>query len=160
MIIEADLDDIDEVYALWHELLDFHQSHHPIFRYKPNSEQELRKELLLRLKDKDTKVFGYVQQDEWQGTVIANLKQAAPGFKFSMKGYIAETIIKEKFRGKGIGNELVEAAKNWLIDKGADHIELQVSVKNKAAIGFWEKQGFTPTTQHMMLDVSSKTKKG
>ncbi|GAA4429947.1 hypothetical protein GCM10023188_16000 [Pontibacter saemangeumensis] len=158
MIVEADLDDLDEVYALWRELLDFHQSHHPIFRCKPGSEQVLRKELLQRLKDKDTKVFGYVQQDEWQGLVMANLKQAAPGFLFSKKGYIAETFIKAPCRGKGIGNELVEAAKNWLTDKGADHIELQVSVKNNTAIRFWEKQGFTPTTQHMMLDVSSKAK--
>lgn len=156
MIVKAEPDDIEEVYALWRELLDFHQPHHPIFRFKPGSEQVFKRELLRRLKDKDTRIFGYVQHDEWQGMVIANLKQASPGFKFANKGYIAETIIKENFRGKGIGNELVEAAKKWLTDNGADHIELQVSIKNKAALGFWEKQGFMPTTLHMMLDVSSR----
>lgn len=158
MIKEADPDDIDEVYELWRELLDFHQPHHPIFKYKPNSEQVLKKELLVRLKDKDTRFFGYVQEDEWQGMIIVNLKQAAPGFKFSSKGYIAETVVKAQYRGTGIGNELFEIAKNWLIDKGADHIELQVSVKNKAAMKFWEGQGFTPSTQHMVLDVSSRAK--
>ncbi|WP_162055768.1 GNAT family N-acetyltransferase [Pontibacter pamirensis] len=159
MIIEAEPEDIDEVYELWHELLDFHQPHHPVFRYKPNSEQVLKKELLTRLKDKDTRIFGYVQQDNWQGMIIATLKQAAPGFKFSKKGYIAETVVQEQYRGTGIGNELVEAAKKWLTDNGADHIELQVSVKNKAAIRFWESQGFSPSTQHMILDVSSTAKK-
>lgn len=159
MIREADPDDIDEVYELWRELLNFHQPHHPVFRFKPNSEQVLRKELLTRLKDKDTRVFGYVQADEWQGMIVANLKQAAPGFKFSSKGYIAETVVKEKYRGSGIGNELVEAAKKWLTDNGADHLELQVSVKNKAAIRFWEAQGFSPSTQHMVLDVSSTARK-
>lgn len=159
MIIEAEADDIDEVYELWRVLLDFHQPHHPVFRYKPNSDQVLKKELLTRLKDKDTRIFGYVQKDEWQGMIVATLKQAAPGFKFSNKGYIAETIVQEQYRGTGIGNVLVEAAKKWLTDKGADHIELQVSVKNKAAIRFWETQGFSPSTQHMILDVSSKAGK-
>ncbi|MFD3000362.1 GNAT family N-acetyltransferase [Pontibacter toksunensis] len=159
MIKEADPDDIDDVFELWRELLDFHQPYHPIFKYKPNSEQEQKKELLVRLKDKDTRFFGYVQEDEWQGMIIASLKQAAPGFKLSKKGYIAETVVKAHYRGTGIGNELFEAAKNWLIDKGADHIELQVSVKNTAAIKFWEVQGFTPSTHHMVLDVSSKAKK-
>ena len=159
MIVAADPDDIDDVYALWQELLDLHQSHHPIFRCKPDSEQALRNELLLRLKDKDTRIFGYVQQDEWRGMVVASIKKTVPGFRLSHKGYIAETIIKEKFRRQGIGNELVEAAKNWLTDKGADHIELQVSVRNPAAMRFWEKQGFAPTTQHMVLVVPSGTRK-
>ncbi|MCJ8165919.1 GNAT family N-acetyltransferase [Pontibacter sp. E15-1] len=159
MIREADPDDIDDIYALWHELLDMHQSHHPVFRYKPGSDQELHKELLSRLKARDTRFFGYVRQDEWQGLIVATLKQSAPGFRLSRKGYIAETIVKERYRGTGVGSLLVEAARNWLIDHGADHIELQVSVKNKAGIRFWERQGFTPSTQHMVLAVSPKNQK-
>lgn len=159
MIREADADDIDEVFELWHELLDFHQPHHAIFKYKPNSGEVLRKELLLRLKDKDTRFFAYVRDEEWCGMIVANLKQMAPGFRFSRKGYIAETVVQARHRGAGIGNQLFEAARNWLIDKGADHIELQVSVKNVAAIRFWQGQGFTPSTQHMVLDVSGSGKK-
>ncbi len=159
MIREADPDDIDDIYALWHELLDFHQPHHPVFRYKPNSEQVFKKELLHRLKDKNTRIFGAVHQEEWQGLLIASLKQGAPGFRMASKGYIAETFVKPEYRGTGIANALLEAAKNWLIDHGADHIELQVSVKNKAGIQFWEHQGFTPSTQHMVLDISAKNKK-
>jgi ribosomal protein S18 acetylase RimI-like enzyme len=155
MIREAEADDIDEVYELWRELLDFHQSHHPVFRYKSTREQVLKKELLNRLKDKDTRIFGYIAEDEWRGMIVTNLKQSAPGFKFSRKGYIAETVVKSSYRGTGIGKELFEAAKNWLTDNGADHIELQVSVKNLAAMRFWQSQGFIPSTQHMVLDVSS-----
>jgi ribosomal protein S18 acetylase RimI-like enzyme len=153
MIREADPDDIDEVYELWRELLDYHQSHHPVFRYKPTSEQALKKELLTRLKDKDTRIFSYIAEDEWQGMIVASLKQSAPGFKLSRKGYIAETVVRSSYRGSGIGKELFEAAKNWLTDNGADHIELQVSVKNAAATRFWQSQGFIPSTQHMVLVV-------
>lgn len=159
MIKEADPDDLDEVYELWRVLLDFHQPYHPVFRYKPTSEKELKKELLTRLKDKDTRFFGYVIDEEWRGMIVASLKQSAPGFKLSRKGYIAETVVKDIYRGTGIGNELFETAKKWLTDNGADHIELQVSVKNAAAIRFWQSQGFTTSTQHMVLDVSSSGNK-
>lgn len=158
MILEAEADDIDEIYELWRDLLDSHQPYHPVFRYKLTSEQVLKQELLTRLKEKDSRIFGYVQEDAWQGMIVANLKKAAPGFKLESKGYIGETIVKEQYRGTGVGNKLFEAAKKWLTDKGADHIELQVSVKNKAAIRFWETRGFTPSTQHMVLDLSSAKK--
>ncbi|MHA6247416.1 GNAT family N-acetyltransferase [Pontibacter sp. CAU 1760] len=159
MIRIVEPEDIDEVYALWRELLDLHQPLHPIFRYKPDAETTLRKELLLRLKSKSTRFFGYVPQEEWQGVIVATLRESAPGFRLSRKGYLGETIVKADFRGRGIGNLLVEAAKNWLLDNGADHIELQVSVKNVAAIRFWERQGFSPSTQHMVLDLSAAARK-
>ena len=151
MIVEASTEDIDEVYDLWRILLDYHQGHHPVFRYKPGSEQVLKAELLARLKDKNTKVFVYQLQDEWVGMIIASLKSGVPGFKLSNKGYIAETVIREEHRGGGIGRELFEAARKWLLDKGADHIELQVSLNNPSGIRFWESLGFTASTQHMIL---------
>ncbi len=152
MIREVDLDDLDELYTLWRELLDFHQGHHPVFKYKQGSERSLKEELNSRLKDKDTRVFAYVtEQEEWLGMTIATYKKAVEGFKLSRKGYIGETVVKEKYRGSGVGKELFEAAKKWLQDKGADHLELQVSVKNAAGLKFWESQGFTPSTYHMVL---------
>ncbi|WP_242928617.1 GNAT family N-acetyltransferase [Pontibacter vulgaris] len=154
MIREADTDDLDEVYTLWRELLDFHQSHHVIFKYKPGSDRVLKEEIRNRLKDKDTRVFAYVnEQEEWLGLIVATYKKAVEGFKLSRKGYIGETIVKENFRSSGVGKELFEAAKKWLEDKGADHLELQVSVKNTAGLRFWESQGFTPSTYHMVLSL-------
>ncbi|WP_018478493.1 GNAT family N-acetyltransferase [Pontibacter roseus] len=151
MIVEAQPEDIDEVYGLWRILLDHHQHLHPVFRYRPGSEQVLKSELLTRLKEKNTKVFVYQLQDEWVGMIFASLRNASAGFLLANKGYIAETVIKEEHRGSGIGKELFEAASKWLLDKGADHIELQVAVNNPQAIGFWESLGFTPSTQHMVL---------
>lgn len=151
MILKAQPEDIDEVYSLWRILLDHHQGHHLIFRYKPDSEQALKAELLLRIKDKSTRVFVYQHGDDWAGMLIASLRPGSAGFKLSTKGYIAETVLKEEFRGSGIGKELFEAARKWLTDQGADHIELQVSAQNQAGIRFWESLGFTTSTHHMVL---------
>jgi ribosomal protein S18 acetylase RimI-like enzyme len=159
VIVEALPEDIDDIYSLWRILLDYHQGHHPVFRYKPGSDNTLKTELLIRLKEKNTKVFVYQKEDEWVGMIIASLKNASAGFKFSNKGYIAETVIKEEYRGTGIGKELFEAARKWLSDRGADHIELQVSVHNPSGLSFWESLGFTPSTQHMVLSLQEPKRK-
>jgi ribosomal protein S18 acetylase RimI-like enzyme len=154
MILEAQPEDIDELYDLWRLLLDHHQGHHEVFRYKPGSEKALKAELLTRIKDKGTRVFVYQQEDEWVGMLITSLRLGSAGFRLSSKGYIAETIVKETYRGSGVGKELFEAAHKWLTDQGVDHIELQVSVQNPQGIRFWESLGFTASTQHMVLPIA------
>ena len=151
MIVEATPDDIDELFPLWQELMQQHQSYHKVFKTRPNHDHILKAELHTRLKEKGTQVFVYELEGNWVGMIICQLKQSIKGFELQRKGYIYETIIQKTHRGKGIGKELFETARNWLQDSGADHIELQVSVKNNAAIRFWEELGFTPTTQHMVM---------
>lgn len=153
MIKEADADDIDDIFELWCELLDFHKGHHAAFKVKPDSEQVLKEELLYRMRDKDTKFFTYTIGPEWCGLIVASYKRSAPGFKLANKGYIGETVVSQQYRSTGIGSELFETAKKWLSDRGADHIELQVSVKNAAGISFWQSKGFTPSTYHMILEL-------
>jgi ribosomal protein S18 acetylase RimI-like enzyme len=151
MIVEASPEDIDELFELWLELMQHHQGMHKVFKCKPNHENALKAELLKRIREKDTKAFAYEQDGNWIGMMICHIRQGINGFELSRKGYIAETIIKEAYRNKGIGQELFEAARNWLQDKDADHIELQVSVKNAGAIKFWQEIGFSASTQHMVL---------
>lgn len=163
MIFEAQPDDIDELYELWRLLLDMQQAYHVVFRYKPGSDQALKAELLSRLKDKSTRVFVYQEGEVWAGMLLASLRPGSAGFKLANKGYIGETVVRDEFRGKGIGKELFESAKKWLSDQGADHLELQVSMHNPRGIHFWESLGFTPSTQHMVLPLqqagsSKKTK--
>lgn len=156
MIIEAQPEDIEELYELWRLLLDQHQGLHEVFRYKPGSENTLKTELLHRVKDKSTRVFVYQEEEVWAGMLVASLRPGSAGFKLSSKGYIGETVVREEYRGRGIGKELFESARKWLCDRGADHLELQVSVHNPQGLRFWESLGFTPSTQHMVLSLQSK----
>ena len=151
MIVEATPEDIDELFPLWLELMQQHQTMHKVFKCKPNHENILKAELHKRIREKDTKVFTYEQEGHWTGMIICSIRQGVNGFELSRKGYIAEIIIKEAYRSKGIGKELFEVARNWLQDKGADHIELQVSVRNTGAVNFWESIGFSVSTQHMVM---------
>ena len=158
MISQAQPEDIDELFELWRLLLDQHQGHHEVFRYRPGSELTLKTELLHRIKDKSTRVFVYQVGDDWVGMLVASLRPGSAGFRLSNKGYIGETVVQEAYRGQGIGKELFEVARKWLTDQGADHLELQVSVRNAQGIKFWESLGFSASTQHMVLPLPKSDK--
>lgn len=151
MISDAQPEDIDELFALWQLLLDQQQHHHEVFRYVPGCELTLKTELLHRIKDKSTRVFVYQVDDTYVGMLLASLRPGSAGFRLSKKGYIGETVVQAAYRGRGIGKELFEAARKWLTDQGADHLELQVTVRNAQGIRFWESLGFNAATQHMVL---------
>ncbi len=132
-----------------------HQLYHPVFAYRRHEPQILKNELLKRLHEENTRFFLSETEGESSGMLIASFREISEGLQYHRKGYIAETVVKEKYRGSGIGHALFEAAKSWLVSLGADHIELQVSVQNPDAFRFWSSLGFTPSTQHMVKIVET-----
>ena len=57
-----------------------------------------------------------------------------------MDNYIAGIFIKKRFKGKGIGQKLLQVAK-----EEQDVLSLAVYRENQAAYAFYQKQGFCPT---------------
>lgn len=57
-------------------------------------------------------------------------------------GIIHTTIIREKARGKGIGNALVDYVFNYFKKNKCKRVKSFVHIKNKNAFKFWTKQGF------------------
>jgi ribosomal protein S18 acetylase RimI-like enzyme len=64
-------------------------------------------------------------------------------------GYIEEMIVKEEFRGRGIGKRMVEVVSEDLRSKGITDIELDVWEKNENALGFYRKNGFIDMRRKM-----------
>ncbi len=58
------------------------------------------------------------------------------------RGHIITLAVDSRFRGRGIGSELLKRFLNFLKEKGAKSVYLEVSVRNRRAIRFYEKHGF------------------
>ncbi|MEO1773270.1 GNAT family N-acetyltransferase [Candidatus Enterococcus ferrettii] len=58
-------------------------------------------------------------------------------------GQIVDLFVLEKYRGKGIGKQLVSAAKRWQTSKSLAYLELEVLANNPQAIKFYQKMGLT-----------------
>lgn len=57
-------------------------------------------------------------------------------------GEIHEIVVKEEYKGKGIGKKLMEVAEEYLKSKGHKIIELWVGEENHVARKFYEKLGY------------------
>lgn len=75
------------------------------------------------------------------------------------QGEIAEFYVKEKFRGKGIGKELIEAAQQLFIKEHAEAAFAWTHHSNMAAIKLYKNAGFKEIDQLVMLSFPmTKTK--
>ncbi|MCI8728727.1 MAG: ribosomal protein S18-alanine N-acetyltransferase [Clostridia bacterium] len=56
---------------------------------------------------------------------------------------VTNVAVKREFRGKGLGNFLIEDMEKRALSLGIDNIFLEVRVSNAAAIGLYEKHRFS-----------------
>ena len=77
--------------------------------------------------------FGIFQQHK-DNSILTDIKTL----------YIDDLCVDEKFRGKGVGKELYEAALNLAKEKGCYNLTLNVWSCNESAIRFYESMGLIP----------------
>ena len=77
--------------------------------------------------------FGIFQQHK-DNSILTDIKTL----------YIDDLCVDEKFRGKGIGKELYEAALSLAKEKGCYNLTLNVWSCNESAIRFYESMGLIP----------------
>ena len=149
-IREATIEDVPQMLRLWYELVHYHEGFQLIFQVKDGAEKLIEESLKTRIEDTSSRFFVCEAEDQIAGFIAARFRITQKAMIYHRRGYIAETVVGQHFRGKGIGKLLFEKAQQWIVEKGADHIELQVSLKNDGALNFWKNQGFSGFTQHMI----------
>lgn len=77
--------------------------------------------------------FGIFQQHK-DNSILTDIKTL----------YIDDLCVDEKFRGKGVGKELYEAALSLAKEKGCYNLTLNVWSFNESAIRFYESMGLIP----------------
>jgi ribosomal protein S18 acetylase RimI-like enzyme len=71
------------------------------------------------------------------------------------QGEIAEFYVEKEYRGKGVGKELLEAAKQLFIDEKVEVAFVWTHYGNEAAISLYKNVGFKEVTQLVMAFVPS-----
>jgi GNAT superfamily N-acetyltransferase len=59
-----------------------------------------------------------------------------------LAGRISHVFLSPGVRRRGVGRRMVEAAVEWLRDRGADSVEVQVLSQNPSGLAFWEALGW------------------
>ncbi len=119
------LDDYDNVYALWLScpgmgLNNLDDSREGIAKYLARNPETC---------------FVAVEQ----GNIIGAILTGHDG----RRGYISHTAVSPAYRRQGIGKQMVEAALKALKAQGINKVNLVAFAHNKKGNDFWEKLGFT-----------------
>lgn len=65
---------------------------------------------------------------------------------------VVDLYVLEKYQHKGIGKELMDAAKQWKDENNLEYLELMVLSNNPKAIDFYKKEGLVVSSLTMRLE--------
>ncbi len=141
MIREANKSDIDAIIDLWQELMDFHIERSDLYQMKPDAREIYSEYLNDVLKSPDYIPLVFENKNQILGYLIATESNDPPVYE-GTAGLILELSITEKYRNKGIGEELVSGIEKYFQNKGINRIECMVSNFNEISKAFWSKNGY------------------
>ncbi len=87
------------------------------------------------------------------GFLFASFARRQAFFHEQSRGKIEDTWIRPAYRRTGLGRALVVAALDWVKERGADRVILQVARQNEAGQAFWREMGFGPFMDVMERDL-------
>lgn len=90
------------------------------------------------------KTFIYIENDEFigEGSLVFNHKD--PDYTIpNQRVYLSRMIVKEDYRNRGIGGEILDYLIDYAKDLGYEEISLGVDTDNLNARHLYEKKGFT-----------------
>jgi len=58
-------------------------------------------------------------------------------------GHVSDIVVAPAFEGRGVGRQLLDAAREWALAKGFHWLSISVFEKNSRAAEIYEKAGFT-----------------
>jgi len=104
------------------------------------------------LNDEDY-IFLVAEEENIIGLAFGWKENIHPIYKNEFVGYIADVIVDEKERGKGIGKELTKQLEEEFKKMGLKETKLIVQKDNKKAHKLWEKLGYEDLYIEMRKDL-------
>jgi GNAT superfamily N-acetyltransferase len=147
------MDDYDSLVALFDELDEFHRLARPDVFRRFDGPSRTRGQIEEWLGGTGSTVL----VAEWDGVVagLAVLLTRPPSpFAGAVPLKAIEfdnLVVHSGLRSQGIGRRLVEAAIGWSREQGASHVGVSVHAFNRNARRFYERTGFAPSIDRLML---------
>jgi len=92
-------------------------------------------------------------ENEIVGSGYAIIKEAALYLKHSEYAYLGLMYVKPVYRGKGINQQILQALKEWIIEKKITEIRLVVYDENILAKNAYQKAGFKAHVLEMRMEI-------
>lgn len=106
-----------------------------------------------QLDDAESVILVAEQRDRVVGYVYAAVEPMSWKDLRNECGYIHDLLVTDAARGRGAGEALLDAAIEWLRERGMPRIVLGTAAQNENARRLFERRGFRPTMIEMTLEL-------
>jgi ribosomal protein S18 acetylase RimI-like enzyme len=152
IVRRARAEDVEPIVRLWREMWEYHSPLDPRFEISPAADVVMAKWIEDSLQNERSALF---VAEETPGAVEgychAIIQEYPPVVNRVLFGYLSEIAVHR--RREGVGSRLLDAAHAWCREKGIPYAEVNVSVKNAVAQGFWRKHGYTEFIERLRRDL-------
>ena len=140
-IAQAESGDLDQLADMLAELFTLESD------FRPDREKQLRGLSLIL----DNPMLGrlFVLRDQGRVAGMANVLITVSTAEGCRVAVLEDVIVRNEYRGKGLGRRLVEHVLAWAKTDGMTRITLLADRDNKAALGIYRKLGFEHS--HMVV---------
>lgn len=142
-IRKATIKDLDAICVLNQKLFKYDYSNFDktidiSWAFGNGQENMYRKDII----GKNSVVFVAIIEEKIVGYILCKIIDGEVYSKDKKVAFLEDMFVLEEYRGKGIGARLVKEFFKWEKSKGMKRATVTVSIKNKAAIGFYKSAGF------------------
>ncbi|PIV19955.1 MAG: hypothetical protein COZ69_04380 [Deltaproteobacteria bacterium CG_4_8_14_3_um_filter_45_9] len=141
-IVNAKYAHVPEIVEIWKEFIDFHMERDAFFTRSEDGHLNFEKHVRKLIESENSRVLVALDGGKVVAYSIAHLAHHPPVFKNVNYGFISDIAVRQEYRRKGIGGDILHKIKNWFSKQGITRIELRVSSKNEVAQSFWIRQLF------------------
>lgn len=137
-----------EVWSMLKKLIN-HLKKSPVFYRGNEFTEEVYKEYLL---DEATTLFAVLDNEEIIGIIDANADGSSFITNDKMIFNVGDIYVSEEYRGKGIAQQLLQYANDYLKNQGVSRLWVEHGTANPNARGFWDKY-FEPYIYTMIREI-------
>jgi ribosomal protein S18 acetylase RimI-like enzyme len=145
--------DVPDIVAIWGELARYHAALDSAFAPSERWQDEYRHFVRTLLGREDALAVVAVDHARVVGYAVGRISMLPGFFAHRERGYIHDAVVREAYRGRGIGRQLVEALTGWMRTAGVTVVELTVATGNRDAVEFWRRVGFDGYMIHMKREL-------
>ena len=154
-IRQAAMGDYDALVALFDELDEFHRLARPDLFRRFDGPACTREQIEQWLGGPGSTVLVAEVDGRVVGLAVL-LTRPPPGFAGAIPHKVIELdnlVVHSGLRSQGVGRQLIDATIDWSRGQGASHVGVAVHAFNRDARRFYEKAGFAPSIDRLVLAV-------
>ena len=146
-------DDSEAVILLWKEMMDVHAAIDGRLSVSPHWRADVAQSVGWWLQDRDSRLLVAETTDGVIGFALGGLAAVTLGLKASIHGHVAHLCVSLRWRGHGVGRQLVASLREWFLARSAPSIQVYVSCLNPVSQQFWRGLGYEDYISRLWCDI-------